>query len=61
MHIFLFNSAIIALSSTVCSVAIGTFAAYALARFKFVDAMTWPSGSSQTGCCHQWRCSSPCS
>lgn len=36
MHIFLFNSAIIALSSTVCSVAIGTFAAYALARFKFV-------------------------
>ena len=35
MHMFLLNSAIISLASTVLSVGIGTFAAYALARFKF--------------------------
>lgn len=35
MHVFLFNSAIIAISATVLSVSIGMFAAYALARFRF--------------------------
>ncbi len=35
MHVFLFNSVIISLASTLLSVGIGTFAAYALARFRF--------------------------
>ncbi len=35
MHMFLLNSAIISVSATVLSVGIGTFAAYALARFRF--------------------------
>jgi multiple sugar transport system permease protein len=35
MHKFLLNSVIISLSATVLSVGIGTFAAYALARFRF--------------------------
>ncbi len=35
MHKFLLNSAIISVSATVLSVGIGTFAAYALARFRF--------------------------
>lgn len=44
MHVFLFNSAIISVSATVLSVSIGTFAAYALARFNFTgrdDAAFW--------------------
>jgi ABC-type glycerol-3-phosphate transport system permease component len=35
MHVYLFNSVIISLASTILSVGIGTFAAYALARFRF--------------------------
>jgi multiple sugar transport system permease protein len=35
MHKFLLNSAIISVSATALSVGIGTFAAYALARFRF--------------------------
>lgn len=56
----LINSIIIAVSTTVLAVGLGTPAAYALARFEFKAKGSCGSGSSPTACSARssWRCRS---